>query len=97
MIEAKDLTKSFGSHTQVLRGVSLSVPDGAFTVILGASGSGKSTLLNILSGLERPDGGSVCCDGVELTALPSAACLPAHPRPGGVFQPRRGGLCRPAS
>lgn len=39
MIEANDLTKSFGSHTQVLRGVSLSVPDGAFTVILGASGS----------------------------------------------------------
>ena len=76
MLEAKEITKSFGSggsRTQVLKGVSLSIPDGAFAVILGASGSGKSTLLNILSGLERPDGGSVCCDGVELTALSDAA------------------------
>ena len=39
VIEANDLTKAFGSHTQVLRGVSLSVPVGALTVILGASGS----------------------------------------------------------
>lgn len=43
MIEANDLTKSFGSHTQVLRGVSLSVPDGAFTVILGASAPSRTT------------------------------------------------------
>ena len=43
MIEANDLTKAFGSHTQVLRGVSLSVPDGAFTVILGAAAPSRTT------------------------------------------------------
>jgi len=38
-------------------------------VILGASGSGKSTLLNIISGLERPDEGTVCHDGTDITKL----------------------------
>ena len=61
MIKAENVTKSYGS-TQVLKGVSLEIEDGEFTVILGASGSGKSTLLNILSGLEKFDGGNVeCC------------------------------------
>lgn len=68
MISAKDLTKHYGA-TQVLRGVSLNVADGDFTVILGASGSGKSTLLNVLSGLERADGGSVQYDGLLLNDL----------------------------
>ena len=68
MISAKDVTKHYGA-TQVLRGVSLNVADGDFTVILGASGSGKSTLLNVLSGLERADGGSVQYDGLLLNDL----------------------------
>ncbi len=68
MIQAKDVTKSYNG-TQVLRGISLDVADGDFTVVLGASGSGKSTLLNVLSGLERADGGSVDYDGIRLNAL----------------------------
>ena len=62
MLEATDITKTYGSgesRNPVLKGISLTIPTGAFTVILGASGSGKSTLLNVLSGLERPEGGSI--------------------------------------
>lgn len=70
MIEAKEITKYYGSgesRFQVLRGISLKIGDGGFTVILGASGSGKSTFLNILSGLDRPDGGTVSYEGEDIT------------------------------
>lgn len=72
MISVKNVKKSFGgeeNRQEVLKGVSFDVNDGEFVVILGASGCGKSTLLNILSGLERPDEGSVDYDGVPITAL----------------------------
>ncbi len=70
MIEAKEITKYYGSgesRFQVLRGISLKIGEGGFTVILGASGSGKSTFLNILSGLDRPDGGTVSYGGEDIT------------------------------
>lgn len=72
MLEIINATKSYGagdSATAALKGVSLTVGDGDFTVLLGASGSGKSTLLNIASGLERPDGGAVKYDGMDITAM----------------------------
>ena len=50
----ENLKKSYGSgesKNQVLKGISLSIKDGDFVVILGTSGSGKSTLLNVISGL----------------------------------------------
>ena len=90
MLEATDITKSYGSGESlnpVLKGISLTIPTGAFTVILGASGSGKSTLLNILSGLERPEGGSVSYDGTEITALSDAALTTFRRRTVGfIFQ-----------
>ena len=72
MIEVKEITKYYGigeSRFQVLKGISLKIKDGDFTVILGASGSGKSTLLNVISGLEHPDGGRVSYDGADITTL----------------------------
>jgi len=60
-----DLHKAFGDHA-VLRGVDLTVPDGAFAAVLGASGSGKTTLLRILAGFERPDRGVVAVGGAIL-------------------------------
>ena len=64
-LTAADLHKAFGDHP-VLRGVDLTVPDGAFAAVLGASGSGKTTLLRILAGFERPDRGVVAVGGVIL-------------------------------
>ncbi|MDO5602715.1 MAG: ABC transporter ATP-binding protein [Oscillospiraceae bacterium] len=72
MIEIKDIKKSYGkgeAAAAVLKGISLKIEDGEFTVIVGASGSGKSTFLNVISGLECPDGGSVFYNEKEITAL----------------------------
>lgn len=76
MIDIKNITKFYGSgesRFQVLKGISLQIEDGNLVVILGASGSGKSTFLNVISGLERPDGGSIFYDGTEITALSESA------------------------
>jgi putative ABC transport system ATP-binding protein len=52
-----------------LDAVSLGLPAGSFTAIMGPSGSGKSTLLHVAAGLDRPDAGSVTLGDVELTRL----------------------------
>lgn len=72
MIEVKELSKFYGSgesRFQVLKNINLKIEDGDFAVILGASGSGKSTLLNVMSGLERPEGGQVLYDGKDIAGL----------------------------
>lgn len=72
MIEVKEIIKSYGNSNnkiQVLKGISLTIKDGDFAVILGASGSGKSTFLNVVSGLEYPDSGKVLYDGTDITTL----------------------------
>lgn len=72
MITTCSLTKRYGSgdgRAEVLKGIDIEIEDGSFTVILGASGSGKSTLLNIISGLERPDGGNVMYGEKDITVL----------------------------
>ncbi len=72
MIKAENITKSYGNKENrmtILKGISLSIEDSDFVVILGASGSGKSTLLNILSGLEKPDGGMIDYDGTNIGKL----------------------------
>ncbi len=67
-LEISGLSKSFGS-LQVLRDLSLRVPDGQFVTLLGPSGCGKSTLLRILAGFEVADRGSVTLGGRDLLAL----------------------------
>ncbi|MBD5520071.1 MAG: ABC transporter ATP-binding protein [Lachnospiraceae bacterium] len=72
MIKAENIKKSYGSRENrfpVLKGISLTIEDGDFIVILGASGSGKSTLLNIISGLEKPDEGVIDFDGTKIESL----------------------------
>lgn len=72
MIEVNNIIKFYGNDDnrfQVLKGISVSIKDGDFAVILGASGSGKSTFLNIISGLEHPDSGAVLYDKIDITKL----------------------------
>ncbi|HEX9381482.1 MAG TPA: TOBE-like domain-containing protein [Gaiellaceae bacterium] len=72
MIEARRIVKRFGTFT-ALDDVSVEVPTGSLTALLGPSGSGKSTLLRVIAGLERPDEGAVCLEGEDVTARPPQA------------------------
>jgi sulfate transport system ATP-binding protein len=66
-ISVKDVTKRFGDFV-ALDDVSLEVPEGGLTALLGPSGSGKSTLLRVIAGLEQPDQGQVLIEGEDNTA-----------------------------
>jgi sulfate/thiosulfate transport system ATP-binding protein len=70
MISIDAVNKRFGDY-QALHDVSLDVPDGSLTALLGPSGSGKSTLLRVIAGLEAPDSGRVIIDGEDATPLPA--------------------------
>lgn len=72
MIKINNIHKSYGEKNnqfEVLKGISLSIEEGDFVVLLGASGSGKSTLLNVVSGLEKPDSGEVFYNNENITVL----------------------------
>jgi sulfate transport system ATP-binding protein len=71
-IEVRAVHKAFG-HFWALRDVSLEVPGGSLTALLGPSGSGKSTLLRVIAGLEPPDAGAVLLNGVDVTNTPPQA------------------------
>ncbi len=72
VVVARDLSRRYGAGetaVDALRGVSLAIPRGHLTAVMGPSGSGKSTLMHILAGLDKPSSGSVEIDGIELTTL----------------------------
>ena len=68
-ISVRNVSKFFGTFT-ALENVSVEIPDGSLTALLGPSGGGKSTLLRIIAGLEQPDLGTVEIDGRDLTRVP---------------------------
>ena len=65
MIKADGVRKLFGMK-EALSGISCSIPDGSIYGLVGSNGAGKSTLLRILSGVYRPDAGSVL---IEVAAV----------------------------
>ena len=69
-IDVRDVSKSFGDFV-ALDDVSVSIPTGQLTALLGPSGGGKSTLLRIIAGLESADTGSIKIEGAEATHLPA--------------------------
>ncbi len=69
-ITVTDINKRFGDFT-ALDDVSLEVPGGSLTALLGPSGSGKSTLLRVIAGLETPDSGRVEISGEDATTVPT--------------------------
>lgn len=70
MIEARNISRDFGGNG--LGSTDISLDKGGFIGISGASGCGKSTLLNILTGMLRPDSGTVLIDGEDINKLSSA-------------------------
>jgi sulfate transport system ATP-binding protein len=67
-ITVENATKRFGDFV-ALNDVSIDVPDGSLTALLGPSGSGKSTLLRVIAGLETPDSGSVIISDQDMTKV----------------------------
>ena len=71
VMELSDIRKTYREgklSTEVLKGVSLSIPKGALMALVGASGSGKSTLLHIMGTLDRPTSGDVIFEGEKVSS-----------------------------
>lgn len=64
-VSLQGVSKQFGP-VRALDDVSLEIPDGSFTALIGRSGCGKSTLLQLCNGLQRPDSGALLLDGAPL-------------------------------
>ncbi|HCQ03616.1 MAG TPA: hypothetical protein DIT99_24315, partial [Candidatus Latescibacteria bacterium] len=80
-LEIQGLQKTYPDGTEAVKGISLSVEEGEFIVLLGPSGCGKTTTLRMLAGLEIPTGGQIVLNDRNLTNLPSS-----HRDVGFVFQ-----------
>ena len=90
VVAARDITRVYGegdTAVSALRGITVDIPVGQLTAVVGPSGSGKSTLMHILAGLDRPTSGSVEIDHTEITTLGDAALTKLRRRHiGFVFQ-----------
>ena len=84
MIELIGLEKTYTNHS-ILKDVNVTVNDGDVISIIGPSGSGKSTLIRCINMLEKPTGGKILLDGVDITA-PGYDVTQARRRMGMVFQ-----------
>ena len=69
-LEIRDLHVSYGG-IEAVKGVTLTVPEGKIVTLIGANGAGKSTTLRAISGLQKPQSGSILYGGEELVGLPA--------------------------
>ncbi len=70
-VSLQTVTKRFGAQTALV-GLSMTVPDGSFVVLLGPTGAGKTTVLRMVSGLDKPDQGEILIGGRSMTGLTPA-------------------------
>ncbi len=81
MLTIDRLSKTYANGTEALRAVTLAVPAGAITAVIGGSGCGKTTLLRLIAGLDLASSGRIAVDGETISA--------PHPAAGIVFQEPR--------
>lgn len=67
MLKIKDLSWSLGTGEEILKNVSLDIPEGKLTVVTGPNGGGKTSLAKLIAGLEKPNSGSIELDGEDIT------------------------------
>jgi putative ABC transport system ATP-binding protein len=75
VVEIRNLVKSYRRGVQivpVLTDITFDIIEGDYVALMGPSGSGKSTLLNLIAGIDKPDSGSLCVGGIDITALDEA-------------------------
>lgn len=70
VLDVRDVTVRFGGHT-ALNNVSIDAPDGIVTGLIGPNGAGKTTMFNVITGVQRPNSGTVALDGVDLDSVPA--------------------------
>ena len=75
ILEVKDIRISFNNTGQekldLLRGVSLSIPEKKITALIGGNGTGKTTLFNIISGFQKDFEGTIILNGQDISKLPA--------------------------
>lgn len=90
IVKTENLVKTYNSgkvKTFALRGVSLEIPRGTFSCIVGPSGHGKSTLMHLIGGLDRPTDGAVFIDGEDISRFSNSNLAALRARKiGFVFQ-----------
>jgi phospholipid/cholesterol/gamma-HCH transport system ATP-binding protein len=85
LVELRDVHFSYGERP-VLRGLSMTVPRGKVTAIMGASGGGKTTVIRLIGGQQRAQQGQVLFDGQDVGQMDTAALYAARRRMGMLFQ-----------
>ena len=73
MLELKNITfqveEEQGGNKEIIRDISLVIPDNQFVVITGPNGGGKSTLARLIAGIEKPESGQILLDGTDITGM----------------------------
>ena len=85
LVELRNLTFGYGEQV-VLDGISMSIPRGKVTALMGASGGGKTTILRLIGGQNRAQSGEMLFDGQDVTPMNQAQLYAARRRMGMLFQ-----------
>ena len=85
LVELRNLTFGYGDRV-ILDDISLSVPRGKVTALMGASGGGKTTILRLIGGQSRAQSGQMLFDGSDVTVMNQSELYAARRRMGMLFQ-----------